>query len=528
MVGDDSETPIVDEGMEDTYIRLSINAYGKALTRGAYDGERPYGGEDGDGTEAARNNENNIDDITIFIYNSTTGINDAATTTIKFAKYFNNLKLSSSGTYTTAPLKLSSSTDAKKYIAASGDRILIVANAGDLSSLTTLGAVREATINRAWIANTDITKYSHFAMSSAYKDDGEIELSHSGEYADPFEAEVSVERVAARIDFSFSQDLGSVSRSPIVYPVEAVPGDEFHISHIRIVNASVAPAYAFKRTATAVNPSLEDVEYLGDETYTKVEHSATGTEYHIPTNYVVDPHTTDRKDGASISSETLVTWYGGSTLEESFNASFSSYDTYKVHSSTDDSEVFTADGNHCFILGYVMENTMDKSCVDGRVMTAIQIRGTYVPAKVYDYTDDAAKNYKEKVSSYTPGATFYYYSNKTNPENSYAFISLTAANNFAAESTDDYEIGTYVNGICYYYVWIRHAMYDKDTDAASEHKSGNFPMEYGIVRNNIYRIYVDKVSKIGPAEPNPEIPDLIYSHLYIRDWRSRIHDDILL
>lgn len=525
MGGDDDEV-IVDEGKEDTYIRLSINAYAKALTRaGAYDGERPYGGEEGDGTETARNNENNIDDITIFIYNSSTGINDDAATTIKFAKYFNNLKLTSTDTYTTSPLKLSSSTDTKKYIPESGDRILIVANAGDLSSLTTLGAVREATISRAWIANTDITKYSHFAMSSADADDGDIELTHSGEYDDPFTAEVSVERVAARIDFSFSQSLGSVSRSPIVYPVEAVSGDEFHLSHIRIVNASVAPAYAFKRTATAVNPSLTGVKYLGDETYTKVEHS--GTEYHIPTNYVVDPHTTDRKSGSSISATTLASWYGGSTLEESFNSSFSSYDTYKVHSSSGDSEVFTADGNHCFILGYVMENTMDKSCVDGRVMTALQIRGTYVPAKVYTYVEDATKNYKEEYTSYTAGTTFYYCEHPTDAALSYAFKSETDASNFKDKNAG-YKVYKYENGVCYYHVYIRHAMYDKDADAESGHKSGNFPMEYGIVRNNIYRIYVEKVSKIGPVGPDPEIPDLIYSHLYIRDWRSRIHDEILL
>ena len=526
MGGDDDEV-IVDEGKEDIYMRLSINAYGKALTRAGYDGERPYGGEDGDGAEAARNNENNIDDITIFIYNSTKGINDDPATTIKFAKYFNKLKLDSSSTYTTAPLKLSSSTDAKKYIPASGDRILIVVNAGDLSSMTTLGAVREATINRAWIADTDITKYSHFAMSSAYEDDGEIELSHSGEYADPFEAEVSVERVAARIDFSFSQSLGSVSRSPIIYPVEAVPGDEFHLSHIRIVNASIAPAYSFKRTATSVNPSLDGVKYLGDETYQEVTH---GTKtYRIPTNYVVDPQTTQRKDGATISDldATLISWYGGSTLEESFNASFSSYDTYKVHSSTGDGEVFTADGNNCFILGYVMENTMDKSCVDGRMMTALQIRGTYVPAKVYTFVDDASKLYKEEYTPYTAGTTFYYCEHPTDASLSYAFKSETDASNFKDKNAG-YKVYKYENGVCYYHVYIRHAMYDKETDAAAEHKSGNFPMEYGIVRNNIYRIYVEKVSKIGPTEPNPEIPDLIYSHLYIRDWRSRIHDNILL
>lgn len=58
----------------------------------------------------------------------------------------------------------------------------------------------------------------------------------------------------------------------------------------------------------------------------------------------------------------------------------------------------------------------------------------------------------------------------------------------------------YKNGICYYPYWIRHI-----------NNSDNLaPMEFGVVRNNSYKMYINKVKGIGsvtPENPNPETPD---------------------
>lgn len=529
MIGGDNEDVIVEEeGVGDIYIQLNLTTNSKAGTRAGLGDDHPYGGENGDGTEEGHFHENDINNITIFIYNDAegNGINDVESTPIKFKKYFTTLDLQklTDGSYETKPLLIHG------YKSALNDRIIVLVNMGDQTGLATLKSVRDKLISTAWgTSGSSIQDYYNFAMASAVDDAtyGKVILINPGTYDSPFSAAVKVERLAARIDFGFDKSLEASSyRGYIEYPVEGITGDKFRLSHIRLVNASQAPTYALKRTASTVNPlDLDDVKYLGDETV------VSGTR--IPNNYVVEPNTTKKKKDASITEAELSSWYGASTLQASLSTSFIASNAYKVHSTkttASDAEVFEVSDlnstkNYCYTLGYAMENTMDKSCSDARVMTALQIKGTYVPAKVYVYVDDETKSYKEESSTpYTPGTDFWYFDNQTTPANSYPFVSQADLLAYAAKHpTDDYIERHYVKGECYYYVWIRHSMYSDPT-----YKSGSFPMEFGIVRNNIYRIYVDKVMKIGPEVPNPELPDLVSSHIHVRDWRLRIHEDILL
>ncbi len=532
LIGGDNEDVIVEEeGVGDIYIQLNLTTNGKLGTRAGLGADHPYGGENGDGTEEGHFHENEINNINIFIYKAS-GVNAAASTEIKYKKYFSYINLTeivAGKEYKSKPMLV------RGYKPESGDRIIVLVNMGDMTTKVdadsngkvTLGEVRDALVTSAWgVSGTSINDYYNFAMSSAIDNDseGKVLVSTDGSYDNPFSAAVTVERVAARIDFGFDKSLEASSyRGYIQYPVEGITGDKFRLSHIRLVNASQAPTYALKRTAPTVNPlTLADIDYLGDETVV--------TSTHIPNNYVVEPNTTKKKKGASITETELSSWYGASTLQASLSTSFIAPNTYKVHSTASDAEVFEVcdDGstyNYCYTLGYAMENTMDKSCSDARVMTALQIKGTYVPAKVYVYVDDETKSYKEESSTaYTPGTDFWYFDNQTTPANSYPFVSQADLLAYAAKHpTEDYVPRHYVKGECYYYVWIRHSMYSEPT-----YKSGSFPMEFGIVRNNIYRIYVDKVMKIGPEVPNPELPDLVSSHIHVRDWRLRIHEDILL
>ena len=526
MVGGDSEDVIAEEeAASDIYIQLNLTTNGKAGTRAGLGDDHPYGGEDGDGTEEGHFHENDINNITIFIYNDAEGhgVNDDGSTTIKFKKYFTTLDLTkqTDGSYETKPLLVHG------YKSAENDRIIVLVNMGDMTSKgTTLKSIRDALVNSAWgVSGTSIQDYYNFAMASAVDDAtyGKVILTNPGTYENPFSAAVKVERVAARIDFGLDKSLEASSyRGYIEYPAEGITDDKFRLSHIRLVNASQAPTYTLKRTATAVNSLPLIVDYLGDETVV--------TSTHIPNNYVVEPNTTKKKKGASITETELSSWYGASTLQASLSTSFIAPNAYKVHSTASDAEVFEVCDygsikNYCYTLGYAMENTMDKPCSDARVMTALQIKGTYVPAKVYVFVDDETKSYKEESSTpYTAGTDFWYFDNQTTPANSYPFVSQADLLAYAAKHpTEDYVGRHYVKGECYYYVWIRHSMYSDPT-----YKSGSFPMEFGIVRNNIYRIYVDKVMKIGPEVPTPELPDLISSHIHVRDWRLRIHDDILL
>ena len=67
----------------------------------------------------------------------------------------------------------------------------------------------------------------------------------------------------------------------------------------------------------------------------------------------------------------------------------------------------------------------------------------------------------------------------------------------------DYGPGYY----CYYYYWNRH------NDNGMNGVMG--PMEFDVVRNNVYKLTVDKISRLGhpripgndPETPKPDTPD---------------------
>lgn len=80
----------------------------------------------------------------------------------------------------------------------------------------------------------------------------------------------------------------------------------------------------------------------------------------------------------------------------------------------------------------------------------------------------------------------------------------------------------YENGVCYYPYWIRHIS-RSEVDLA--------PMEFGVVRNNCYKLNITKVKGIGenvPVDPQPEKPDevdgLLEVIVKVMPWTVRQND----
>lgn len=78
---------------------------------------------------------------------------------------------------------------------------------------------------------------------------------------------------------------------------------------------------------------------------------------------------------------------------------------------------------------------------------------------------------------------------------------------------------------CYYPYWIRHS---NNKDA---HTMGI--MEFGIVRNNIYKLSVSSLNGFGITELDPDTPDENFElylevDLYVKDWVLRYNEDIEL
>lgn len=92
---------------------------------------------------------------------------------------------------------------------------------------------------------------------------------------------------------------------------------------------------------------------------------------------------------------------------------------------------------------------------------------------------------------------------------------------------DNYNVAYYKGGECYYPYWIRHENNGSDVSA---------PMEFCIVRNNVYQLHVTGVSALG--YPLPFITDektpveeqsvFLNVEIYVKDWVVRSNSGITL
>ena len=123
---------------------------------------------------------------------------------------------------------------------------------------------------------------------------------------------------------------------------------------------------------------------------------------------------------------------------------------------------------------------------------------------------------KEKIESIDWDAVRTYISWETYKEK----LTETVLNN-----SYDIKQGTDKTVECYYPYWIRHS---NNKDA---HIMGI--MEFGIVRNNIYKLSVSSLNGFGITKLDPDTPDENFElylevDLYVKDWVLRYNEDIEL
>ena len=244
-------------------------------------------------------------------------------------------------------------------------------------------------------------------------------------------------------------------------------GDEVKLLSATLANKHETPPYVFKRVSKGTDVS--QINYLGNE---EIDEN-TG----IASNYVLDPQTVEMSN------------------ERTYLLKFDN-----IMSITPSPWLpITIDGEY-HTLDYTEENIVTANYVEnGRsaYCTGIVFKAQYTPA------------------GFTEGDTFYWYDNQ-------AFASLdkvkeystvvNAITDLSDDNCDQYGILKYEDGICYYTYWIRHAD-DDDPDKIS-------PMEYAIVRNNIYQVEVASITTIGPPEPEDEVNASI--EVYVVNWDTSI------
>lgn len=502
-----------------TYITLSLQT--QRPTRSAYDYEHPAGGEDGDGRVPGVNHENDINTLALFFVDDVAGVNAAAATPFSAKAHLNEVGFDGRDaqgnpvySYMTAPILL------RNYRPTENTHLLVAANMGNITpDMNTLGDLRDAQVDYTWQAAATLSGYAGFTMASA--DASEVwDFDHEGTQEDPFRVSLNVERTAARIDFVQG---GTVVDDEWRYDVVSEHTDskvaDLYVQKARVVNAMQRPSYMLKRMATATNASVFD--YLGVEA---VDGKG------IPANYVIEP-TTANKPAATAAKHSV--WFGDTrfALYQNNPAAFLTAD-YKVHTDSRISgfepnglSVGNVDGKEgrYYVMDYVRENTMSPEATNAYTATGVVLQAVYVPAKICRKNATTAEwetvDYKEGRTTfwrYTPSCV------EMAESNSLYFLSEAEAEAYRTEHPEDVAPVPvkYTDGICYYNIWLRHANNGEDALIG--------PMEYGIVRNNIYQICIKSFSGPGTPQPDEHGPDGVKAVIYVRPWNVRTLPEVLI
>lgn len=506
----------------DNYInvRISMTASSPTMTR-AYD--HPLGGENGDGREEGLCHENDIDNLTLFKFHG--DINSPASTPVVKIGFKNSIgfteadavrKVKNGINYLQYEIKMKVSTN---YEFSGEDYFIVAANCGDFDA-STLGELRDHLVTSAWKGERHKTKssYTEFAMSN----EGAMQFhGGSGTKEDPYEVEVDIERVAARIDFAVNGSV--VSGTELKYPVLSASGAthvaDLYLSHVRAFNVMVAPSYFIKR----LTPSQEGTKY-----YLRDELSGALYGDDKQPMYVEEPTTWSKNE--TTADEQRVAWYGNSGYAIARREATWLSDLYRVH--VGEGTGFTDGTTHdnlyhldYYVLEYANENTMLPQYTTAQTATGILLRGIYQPAMVYGSVDEQGVPIPD--ANYTKGMTYWRYRKMAQDHDEAQvlyFSSEAAAHAYkAAHEEDVAETVCYKDAVSYYVVYLRHDATHQDPIA--DHIA---PMEFAIVRNSIYRL---QVSFSGPGfnhipDETEAMPEGIRPYIYVMKWNYVEHPEI--
>ena len=378
--------------------------------------------------------ETTVNNATILLYRSTQGINGDENITIDYALYAPLLtrSVTSDGAvyYTTGVLHNHAAMTPANYHA------LIIANMGDLSSWVghTLGQVRDETTTAPYqqTADTDPATASHFVMTS--NTDCTINATGQGGLDNPIRVTASIERLAARLDFSpAGAEEQALNTTPLTITLEndeqrtltayytyqvtdgtATNGDVFYLTTVTPFNLLSSGSYLFKRVTDSYDTDAQTT-YLGAETTSPASGQAT--------NYVVDPWTWQK----TLASRAAL-HYRTPLAELTEGAESSHWPVRDIDAANTD-----ADGSPYYTLCYAEENTLRPTSDKETYATGIMVKGIYGKRAA-----NGTMTYTEKQ-----------------------------------------------------YTWyVRHS---DPTHTAAE----GIPMKYGIVRNNIYRLRLNAITSLG-------------------------------
>lgn len=520
----------------------------------------PTPGHDGDGREHGTLNESTVRDLNIFFVNDAAGLAsaNAKTLDIRSSLYIDLVSQDLLPKEDRIDNTVTVTVPLETYEPQTGDHILVVANYGnaiDLGEEATVNDLAETLVSSTLSGDPLNTPYNctDFVMATANATarDGLVTVTGTADdgTANKFGCETFIERLSSRVDFWYRQsNVRDGITDALVYNLDGAiddNGSKVYIEKIIPVNA-VMPTGGTTSTSSDTDRSVYMLKHLSvgeDITQTTLCTAETGAAPSaVPTNYVVEPRT-GIKQVTPVESG-LEAWYGdwrAANIKTNYADLFGTegIDPFARHNKAVEANggkpnVCTQAGysfDRAMTLFYCNENTQLMEAHTADYVTGLAFEATYVPATVYSAFDATEPESAQlTATAYTRGTTFWRVTlTKQDMKESEAvyFTDGTVADTYAdfitAKTGFPALVQEYVNGKCYYNLWLRHANTDVSGtdnvwDTADPHET--FPMEYGIVRNNIYRV---GVGFTGPGTPQPELraPRNIRYRIFVRKWFLR-------
>lgn len=513
-----------EDGSAYAYVSLTIHTG----TTGNVTRANPTGGETGDGYEDGQTYENAVSNLTLFFYPATLGdggVNRTGDVDFTARIYIQNPAsngnmedgtLPIDKTFTVGPVKVDGLKTNQQY------HVLAVANAGDKTSITSLDALRSATVSTVY--TTDGTTYSNFVMASEGDEHPELDISYENSETNPAETTINLERLVARVDYQVGDNADTDFE---------IDGRQITASITRafLVNTYNQDTYVLKRVAEGNTTGT--ITYLGDESLS---------------NYVIDPKTTSKT--IPVASEAS-DWYdhyfpnlsdentewenwliqGDPIMEPGTTDTWLRLGYPKENTSSIDAQgkyystgvVFEAEYNlgagfttgETFFLvnGTTLFATLEEAMEAHNNNKFAENRSFSSYADLQEYIDDILKDnapagYKaflQEATEQTDLNLLTWANYKTNQLGYDTEGNPTAATRKELHDrvTGPNKTETFLNGRGYYTYWIRHNYGDKDNVVSG------LPMENAIVRNNIYKLTVRSIKEIGNDVPGDKTLDIL-------------------
>ena len=483
-----------EEAGSGVYVSVVVNTGGSNASR------VPTPGENGDGSQPGTGDENMVHDLNVFFFQGEVdestgkrlGINSESNIPVH-SLHFSSEDLHYMGTDASnnydAVYSVTKEVSEIGLLVGQTYDVLVIANIDydPIKSPFEINNLSDLQKANFYDVMVHIENEKKFAMVSAGPDfDAEkginsVTIEASNTENNPAVVNVDIERLVARVDCHINENG--------VYEVADSPGDKVELKEFIVVNKYVANlneypykySYWFKRVTedTDLSEGNIKVNYLGNEL--PLDGKSPAVNYVIAPMTLDPPEIVDREDGQH-------------PYDHSFyfnkNKPGELGDWISKEQLLSHPVKSTHEGVEYKFLDYVQENILPVDMLEEQknreyYCTGIVFKAQYKPAGIT-----------------TTDGTFYEYQGKfyNTPED-------TGIPNISPYNYEMFGVVKYEGGICYYTYWIKHADDGDDTKVS--------PMEYAIVRNNIYQINVTGIHGIGTVTPTDYG---LYLTCTVADW----------